>query len=112
MGPQPVMEPQFLGRSTRSLISTLAPSISYRLEAWPLKILYCPHFLYGSAQFVGQTINPQCMCIALHQEQLTVVLRSHCYTALSLPHEGPVDVSSRPVLPAVVSRVFPRREFS
>jgi hypothetical protein len=41
VGPQPVMEPRFLGRSARSLISTSGPSISYRLEAWPLKILYC-----------------------------------------------------------------------
>jgi hypothetical protein len=86
VGPQPVMEPRFLGRSARSLISTSAASISYCLEAWPLKILYFPHFLYGPVQFVGQTINSQCMCIALHQEQLTVVLRSHCCTALSLPH--------------------------
>jgi len=72
---QPVMEPRFFGRSARSLISTSARSISYRLEAWPLTVLYCPHFLYGPAQFVGQTIN------SLHQEQLTVVLRSHCCTA-------------------------------
>jgi hypothetical protein len=101
MGTQPIMAPRFLGRSARSLIS-----IAYRLEAWQLKIVYCRHLLYGPAQFVGHTINSQCLCTAHHQEQLTVVLRSHCCTALSLL------TSDRVLLPAVVSRVFPPRECS
>jgi hypothetical protein len=87
---QPVMEPRFFGRSARGLISTWAPSISYCLEAWPLKILYCLHVLYGPAHFVGQTINSQCMCTALEQEQLTVVQRSRARTADSCTAISPL----------------------
>jgi len=77
VGLQPVMEPRFLGRSARSLISTLDPSISYRLEAWPLKILYWPYFLYGSAQFVGQT--------TMHVYCAPLRTADSC-TAISLPY--------------------------
>ena len=79
------MEPRFLRRSARSLISTSAPSISYRLEAWPMKILYCPHFLYGlPSASARHQIHPACVLRSTKNSwqfscDLTAILHCPCH---------------------------------
>lgn len=101
--------------SGRSPISTSAPSISHRFEAWP--VLTEDSELSPLCLRTCQVRRPDnkvtthMYCAALRKADSCTAI-----TALFLPHQAPAtllstDVSTRPVLAAIVSDVSTSRAF-